>query len=127
MVLMTATLIKGATPRQRNFIGSPDLDDDANSEYTLHVVVRISLETLANLDAISAPAVSWNMMLKKASGQNGFFHLGQIIGENGPSWTMSVFEREGGDIVAIVDATTSGDQDNICDSMTLNQFMAGEL
>lgn len=66
-------------------------------------------------------------MLRKAAAQNGFFHLGQIIGESGPSWTMSVFQREVDDIVAIVDATTSGDQENICDSMSLKSFMSGML
>lgn len=76
---------------------------------------------------LSPSAVTWNMMLTKAKAQNGFFHLGQIIGEDGPSWTMSVFQREVDDIVAIVDATTSGDQENMCDSMSLKSFMSGEL
>lgn len=80
----------------------------------------------APLPCLVLIAVSWNMMLRKASAQNGFFHLGQIIGEDGPSWTMSVFQREVDDIVAIVDATTSGDQENICDSMSLKQFMSGK-
>ena len=97
----------GATERQRNFLASPDLDDDGSN------------------------TVSWNMMLEKASAQPGFFHLAQIIGDGGPSWTMSVLQKDKGDIVAILDATVSnsvaqyGDE-AICDSMSLTSFMSGE-
>lgn len=97
----------GATQRQRNFLASPDLDDDDSS------------------------TVSWNMMLEKATAQPGFFHLAQIIGDGGPSWTMSVVQKDAGNMVAILDATPkSGAQqygdEAICDSMSLASFMSGE-
>lgn len=97
----------GATERQRNFLASPDLDDGDSS------------------------TVSWNMMLTQATAQPGFFHLAQIIGDGGPSWTMSVLQKDAGDVVAILDATVgSGVQqygdEAICDSMSLASFMSGQ-
>ncbi|CAD6567393.1 MAG: hypothetical protein CYPHOPRED_001648 [Cyphobasidiales sp. Tagirdzhanova-0007] len=93
----------GATKRQRNFIASPDLDSGSST-------------------------VSWNMMVEQASAQPGFFHLAQIIGGGGPSWTMSIFQQDQGDMVAIVDASLpEDDKDYVCDSMNLSKFMSAPM
>ena len=55
----------------------------------------------------------------------------QVIGDGGPAWTMSIFSREAGDVVAIIDANASGSSDDpnahFCDSMSLASFMSAPM